>query len=83
MQYWGKSYNTRPYFQSSRSWKDYEPAYLCGVYSYDTDREYDDVEDELERDWDRLRGDSRLDWEEANEASRDAWSRVHSARGNR
>jgi len=76
--HWGKTYKNRPYFKNGRSWTDYEPAYKYGMYSYDADREYEDVEEELERDWDRVRGDSRLTWAEANEASRDAWNKIHS-----
>ncbi len=80
MRYWSNSYNSRPNFNHERRWQDYEPAYMYGVHSYDPDRDFDEVEEDLENDWDRVRGDSRLTLSEAKEASRDAWNRVH---GNR
>lgn len=76
LRYWNSTYAKRPYFKSERTWEDYQPAYQSGIYSYDPDSEFEDVENDLSEDWEQIRGTSRLSWSEARDASRDAWSRL-------
>ena len=76
-----KSYTTASYYDSSRDWNDYQPAYKYGYETYGTyrGRDFDSVEPELERNWDTTRGNSRLAWGEARGAVRDGWNHIERA----
>lgn len=73
-----KTFQDKPYYNSSRTWQDYSPAYQYGYNTYGTyrGRKFDDVETELERDWDNVKADSRLAWNEARAAVRDGWHSI-------
>jgi hypothetical protein len=76
--YWRDNYLNRPYVETGVLYSEYEPAYRFGwesVAAY-PNRDFDEVEPELERDWARRRGTSTLDWARAKQAVRDAWNRV-------
>ena len=76
-----KNYTTTSYYDSSRDWNDYEPAYKYGYQTYGTyrGRGFDSVEPELERNRDSTRGNSRLAWCEARGALRDGWHHIERA----
>jgi hypothetical protein len=58
--------------------RDYEPAYRFGwqARSRYVDKQWEDVQDELQRDWEAQRGTSSLSWVQAREACQNAWSHV-------
>jgi hypothetical protein len=76
--YWRENYTDRPYVEPGARYDDYGPAYGYGVTGYTRypERDFADVEPELERDWEAHRGSSSLDWNRAKGATRDAWDRV-------
>lgn len=76
--YWRETYSTRPYYNKSYTFEDYDPAYRYGWESRTRHkgRNWTEVESDLGRDWDKTRGTSRLQWEEARHATRDAWDRI-------
>lgn len=82
-QYWRENYMSRPYYDNSYSYADYEPAYRMGYQSYgtyyDSNRSYDDVEPELRDRYNREHGSGNLNWEKAKHATRDAWHRVENS----
>ena len=81
-EYWRAHHVDRPYADRSFDYDaDYRPAYTYGWESRTRypDRQFDDVETDLERGWERAKGRSRLSWEQAKMASRDAWHRVEHA----
>lgn len=78
-EYWKHSYQSRPYYDKSHTWDDYEPAYRYGWESRSQfrDRSWDDkLESDLERGWEKTKGTSRLAWDRAKNAVRDAWDRT-------
>ena len=77
-EYWKGTHQSRPYFDKSHKWDDYEPAYRYGWESRTThrDRKWDDVESDLERGWENVKGKSQLGWQHAKNAVRDAWDRT-------
>ena len=78
--YWGKTYNTRPYYRPGRTYEEYQPAYRYGWESASRaeyrNRQFDEVESDLERGWETARGKTREGWRDVREATRDAWNRV-------
>ena len=77
--YWHVNYMTRPYYQQSRSFGDYEAAYRYGWENASKAGETTFEEAEKSRlasGWPAARGESPLSWEEAREATRDAWTRA-------
>ena len=76
--YWRENYPTREYYDPEFDYEEYAPAYRYGWESRArfADRQFEDVESDLEQDWQAARGTSRLDWQRARFASRDAWERV-------
>jgi hypothetical protein len=77
LEYWRDAHTERPYYDPKYSFDDYEPAYRYGLESRSrlTDKDWVDVEGNLERKWSEARGHSPLMWEGAREAVRDAWDR--------
>jgi len=76
--YWRNVYPIRDYYDPTIGYPEVGPAYRYGWESRARhhDRNWDEVEPELEREWARERGDSSLDWQQARPAARDAWERV-------
>jgi hypothetical protein len=81
--YWRENYKSRPYYESTYTYDDYDPAYQTGYQGYSryvgTGRTYEQVEPELRQDYERNYGSGRLSWEKAQHATRDAWNRVERA----
>ena len=80
-QHFERTYTTTPYYESSRNWNDYAPAYEYGYNTYDRYRgkRFEDVENALRADWEATKANSRLAWAEAREAVRDGWHYVERA----
>ena len=76
--YWKENHNRRDYYDPNFGYEDYGPAYRYGWESRSryADRDYNDVESNLEKDWQTSRSASRLPWPKAKGAVRDAWQRV-------
>ena len=79
--YWHDEYTNRAYYDSSRSWDDYAPAYGLGYHARGAyrGRKFDDVSSDLEASWEKAKGKSRLAWNEARDAVRDGWHHVERA----
>jgi len=81
-EHWRQSFSSRPYVQADRGFEHYEPAYRYGTAAahHHANREWNDVEGDLERGWDKARGTSKSAWGDAKDAVRDAWDRVRGRR---
>ena len=82
--FWRENYSKEPYYESGRTYEDYEPAYRLGLNSR---QQYEDpwtsVEPRLASEWESTRGNSSLNWDRASHASQAAWRRVdEQVRGN-
>jgi hypothetical protein len=78
-EYWKHEYTTRPYYDKSRTWDDYEPAYRYGWESRGRfrDRQWDDkMENDLKSGWETAKGKSAMTWDHAKDAVRDSWNRT-------
>ncbi len=75
-QYWREHFRDRPYVQAEGTYDDYGPAYRFGWESRARypDRDFAELEPELQREWEQRRGSSKLNWSEAREACRDGWA---------
>ena len=75
--FWSDAYKDRPYAQG-RKYEDLRPAYRYGWESRTryADRDWHDVESDLQRDWSTRQGGTNLDWNTARPAAYDAWNRV-------
>jgi hypothetical protein len=71
--YWRDNYQRRPYIASDRGYDFYRGAYRYGAEASGryANREWSDVEPELERDW---KGEGA--WEHVKAAVRDAFDRM-------
>lgn len=81
--YWRNQYTNRPYYNSSRDYTTYEPAYRYGVdlYNRNPNLRYEDLNStQLESGWNQTRGNSSLNWSDAQMAVRDAYNRMHTNR---
>jgi uncharacterized protein (TIGR02284 family) len=75
--YWRENYTREPYYESSRSFDDYGPAYRLGVYGRTNyTGSFDEAQSDMSMYWDSRKENSRLSWPEAEAASRAAWTRV-------
>ena len=75
--YWQQQYQNEPYYNQSRNFGDYEPAYRIGSESRSryAGQRFEDVEGDLRGEFEASRGGSKLDWDEARQATRAAWDR--------
>lgn len=81
--YWRDYYPSSTYYNDSRNYSTYEPAYRYGydLYNRNAGKTYDDLnQDDLQKDWNSIRGNSNLDWNDAQEATRDAYNRMYEHR---
>jgi hypothetical protein len=82
--YWRKAHPERSYAESTLSYDEHwRPAYRHGwearmMYG---NREWDELEPDLEKSWAERRGHSALDWAKAKLATRDAWDRLEGREG--
>ena len=74
--HWRENYMREPYYQPSRSFDDYAPAYRLGVTGRTQYQDWGTAEPQLASEWERSRGGSGLSWPEAQPASRAAWDRI-------
>ena len=79
--FWSRQYQQEPYYEDGLSYADYAPAYRTGyeARSRFSDRDFAEVEGDLEATYERSKGPSRLDWPRAKLATRAAWDRVERA----
>lgn len=77
-EYWKGQYKTQDYYRAGLGYEHYSPAYQTGYTARGefADRQFEDVEGELERRYAAGRGDSSLGWNEARPAVKAAWSRA-------
>ncbi|WP_052101254.1 hypothetical protein [Novilysobacter arseniciresistens] len=75
------NYQQASYYNTARSWDDYEPAYKYGYTQYGQreGQRFEEVENDLERGWEATKANSRLAWNEAKEAVRDGWHHIERA----
>jgi hypothetical protein len=75
--FWRDHYSSRPY-ASGRRYEDLQPAYRFGweARTRYEDRNWNEVEGDLERDWIARSGSKGLAWNDARQAVRDAWDRI-------
>ena len=79
-EYWRQSYTDEPYYDATRSFEDYGPAYELGWTGYNIyGGEFDTADRVLANDWAIQKGISTLSWSEARAACRAAWQRAHNA----
>lgn len=76
--YWRDQYRKEPYYNASRPYEDYAPAYRTGyeIRSKYADRHFDDIQADLENHYNATRGTSNLSWTDARLATRAAWDRA-------
>lgn len=75
--HWRDAYVREPYYNRTRSYDDYAPAYKLGYSARGRSTStFDAAEPELVRDWEGVKGSSQLTWDEAKNASRAAWNRI-------
>lgn len=79
--YWRRNFSTRPYARES-SYDAYQPGYRYGyeAASRYNDRDWDEVESDLERDWDTYPNRGTSTWQQMKNAAREAWDRVRGRR---
>ena len=78
-EYWQTNYSSRPYAASEgRQYDYYQPGYRYGYEAANRyrDREWDDVQSDLERDWNGYQYRGTSTWQQMKDAVRDAWDRV-------
>ena len=78
-EYWQTNYRSRPYASSEgRQYDYYQPGYRYGYEAANRyrDREWDDVQSDLERDWNGYQHRGTSTWQQMKDAVRDAWDRV-------
>jgi phage tail tape-measure protein len=75
--YWRENHAERPYAKGG-DYTTYQPAYRYGweARSQYPDRDFADIEPELESNWTAARGKTTLEWANAKHAAKDAWDRV-------
>lgn len=78
--YWRRNYSSRPYARGS--YDDYQPGYRYGFESATRyrDRDWDEVETDLEQNWDTYENRGTSTWQQVKDAARDAWDRVRGRR---
>lgn len=76
--YWRENYKTRPYARAGTQYDQLQPAYQYGweSRSKNAEKDWKDVENDLESGWDKARGKSKMAWEDAKMATHDAWDHV-------
>jgi hypothetical protein len=76
--YFRRSYTSRPYYETGKTYDEYEPAYKYGhsLRSRYSGRNFNDIETDVSSDWEAHRGRSSLTWERAKLAVKDAFERM-------
>jgi phage tail tape-measure protein len=80
--YWRENYKNRPYYKIGKPYDDYQKAYRYGWEAAsrpeNADRQFDDVEDDLQKNWS---SENDGEWEDASEPIRDAYDRIRGRKG--
>jgi len=82
--YWRGRHRQEPYYDPNYSYEDYQGAYRTGYEGYSRwgrEKNYGDVEPDLQREYEQNQGASKLRWDKARPAVRAAWDRVHAGLG--
>jgi hypothetical protein len=76
-EYWRTNYGTRPY-AAGLGYETYQPGYRYGYEAAmrQGDRNWNEVERDLERDWDTYEYRGTSTWQQVKDAARDAWNRI-------
>lgn len=76
--YWREQHVNEPYYDKSRTFEDYAPAYRAGYTGRGRHpgKRFEDVETDLQSSYTTDRGTSSLDWDKARPAARAAWDRA-------
>ena len=76
--YWRSNYQGRPYVAPGSEYEDYQGAYQYGWESRGRyqDKNWDDVQGDLEAGWAKTKHGTHMTWEKAKHAARDAWDRL-------
>lgn len=79
--YWRENYRRRPYVSAADAFERYQQAYRYGweAFAEHREREFHELEPDLEAQWEQHRGKMLLGWSEAKPAVRDAWDRLEFA----
>lgn len=78
--YWRSNYRNRPYVAPDSEYDEYQGAYQYGWESRGRyqDKNWDDVQGDLEAGWAKTKHSARMTWDKAKHAVRDAWDRISS-----
>ena len=78
--YWRENYAQEPYVDKTKTYDEYQGAYRTGYEGYSKygakNKNFEEVESNLQKDYDQARGKSSLAWEQARHAARAAWERL-------
>lgn len=76
--YWQKNYNKEPYYQTGRSYEDYQNAYRTGYEGRARHQQltFAEAENDLQTDYDKRRNGQGLPWEQSKVPARAAWDRI-------
>ena len=75
--WWRENYTREPYYENSRSFDDYAPAYRLGFLSRNrTAGTFEERESDLQSQWNTSKERSTLSWPQARVATRAAWDRA-------
>lgn len=78
--YWKDNYIHRPYYDSSKPYAAYEPAYRYGfeLHVKHQGKAYSELDkSELNRGWMQAKGASTLNWRDAEAATMDAYNHIY------
>ncbi len=83
-EYWRAHHTSRPYFEPNRTYDDYAPAYQTGYDAFSrygqTEREFDDIEPELQHEYMNNHGKTGLAWDKVKPAAQDAYRKLSAER---
>lgn len=78
--YWQEHYSSRPYYNKSRDYNTYQPAYRYGVdlYNQNPGVPYSSLnQEQLKMGWNSARDKSQMDWADVQIATQDAYNRLY------
>lgn len=74
--YWKENYRSRPYYDATLPYSEYETVYRFAAENYRKDCQFNDCESDLRARWEKTNPRSKLTWENAKLAMQDAWHRI-------
>ena len=80
--HWKQQFEKEPYYESGRTFSDYDPAYRVGAEAREryAGKRFEQIESDLQNDWEQAKGSARIGWDKAKQAVRAAWDRIEHAR---